>query len=86
MYFNLWNIHKTMSYYFQIVPSDQGTFKKAKWQSGSKCSSSYSTLKASIASPILIITGGSISLKPHPFSPYHSLAKASFGVLPQDIS
>jgi hypothetical protein len=37
--------------------SDQGTFKKAKWQLGSECPSSYSTLKPSIASQILTTTG-----------------------------
>ena len=57
MYYNLWNIGKATSHYFSDCPSDQGTFKKAKWQLGSKCSSSYTTLNASIAFQILIITG-----------------------------
>jgi hypothetical protein len=86
MYYNLWNIRKTMSHYFMDCSSDQGTFKKAKWQLGFKCPSSCSTLKASVASKILTTTGGSTSLKPHPSSLYHFPTKASFGVLPQDIS
>jgi hypothetical protein len=57
MYHNLWNIGKAMSHYFSDCSSDQGTFKKAKWQLGSKCPSTYSTLKASIASQILTTTG-----------------------------
>jgi hypothetical protein len=57
MYYNLWNIRKATSHYFSDCSSDQGTFKKAKWQLGSKCPSSYSTLKASIASQILTTTG-----------------------------
>ncbi|PMD24216.1 hypothetical protein NA56DRAFT_686977 [Hyaloscypha hepaticicola] len=57
MYYNLWNIGKATGHYFSDCPSDQGTFKKAKWQLGSKCSSSYTTLNASIAFQILIITG-----------------------------
>ena len=57
MYYNLWNIRKATSHYFSDCSSDQGTYKKAKWQLGSKCPSSYSTLKASIASQILTTTG-----------------------------
>jgi hypothetical protein len=56
--FNVWNIRKVTSHYFSDCFPDQGTFKKANWQLGSKCSSSYSTLKTSIASRILTPTGG----------------------------
>jgi hypothetical protein len=42
---------------FQIVPQDQGIFKKAKWQFSSKWPSSYSILRISIASRILTTTG-----------------------------
>ena len=45
MYYNLWNIGKAASHYSPDCSSDQGTFKKAKWQSGFKCPSSHSTLK-----------------------------------------
>jgi len=58
MYCNLWNICKVTSHYFSDYSSDQGIFKGAKWQLGSKCPSSYSTLKASIALRILTPTGG----------------------------
>jgi hypothetical protein len=57
MYCNLWNIRKVTSHYFSDCSSDQGTFKKAKWQLCSKCPSSYSTLKTSIASRILTSAG-----------------------------
>ena len=49
-----------MSNYFSDCSSDQRTIKKAKWQLGSKCPSSYGTLKASITSQILITTGGGV--------------------------
>jgi len=61
MYYNLWNIRKLTSHYFSDCSLDQGTFKKAKWQLGSKCSSSYSTLKASIASRIQTPTGARVT-------------------------
>ena len=57
MYCNLWNIYKVTSHYFSDCSLDQGTFKNTKWQSGSKCPSSHSTLKTIIASWILIPTG-----------------------------
>jgi len=57
MYYNLWNIHEVRGHYCSGFALDQGIFKKAKWQLGSKCPSSYSTLKTSIASRILTPTG-----------------------------
>jgi len=42
---------------FSDYSLDQGTFKKAKYKLRAKCSSSYSTLKISIASRILTTTG-----------------------------
>jgi hypothetical protein len=45
MYYNFWNIGKAASHYSPDCSSDQGTFKKAKWQLGFKCPSSRSTLK-----------------------------------------
>lgn len=70
-----------MSDYFSDCSSDHGTFKKVKRHLGSKCPSSYCTLKASIASQVLTSTGGSTSLKLYPSSLYHSPSKASFGIL-----
>ena len=52
---------KATSHYFSDCSSDQGTFKKAKWQLDSKCPSSHSTLKRSFASRILTTTGATIS-------------------------
>jgi len=53
------------SHYFSDCSSDQGTFKKAKRQSGSKCSSDNSTLKTSFVSRILTPTGvRSFGLRP----------------------
>jgi hypothetical protein len=49
-----------MSHYFSDCSSDQETFKKANWQLGSNRPSSYSTLKASLASQILTTTGDKI--------------------------
>jgi hypothetical protein len=57
MYYNSWNIRKGTSHCFLDCYSDQGTIIKAKWHLGSKCPSSYSTLKPSIASRILTPTG-----------------------------
>ena len=51
---------KVTSHYFSDDSSDQGTFKKAKWQLGSKCPSDNSTLKTSIASPILTPIGDGV--------------------------
>jgi len=59
VYCNLWNTRKVTSHSFSDCSSDQGTFKKAKWQLGPNCPSSYSTLKTSIASRILTPTGAS---------------------------
>lgn len=56
-YYNLGNIRKSTSHYFSDFPSDQGTFKKVKWQLGSKCPLSHGTLKGSIAPQILTTTG-----------------------------
>ncbi len=47
-----------MNHCLSDCPPDQGTFKKAKWQLGSKCLSSYSTLETNVASRILATTGG----------------------------
>jgi hypothetical protein len=67
MYYNLWNIRKATSGYSLYCSSDQGTFKKAKWKLGSRCPSSHSTLKTSIASRILTTTGDPASpLPPFP--------------------
>jgi len=60
MYYNSWNIRKATSHCFLDCSSDQGTIMKAKWQLSSKCPSSYSTLKTSIASQILTTTGATI--------------------------
>ena len=57
IYYNLQNIRNLTSHYFSDCSLDQGTFKKVKWQLGSKCSSSYSTLKISTASRIRTPTG-----------------------------
>ena len=66
MYYKLWNIRKLTSHYFSDCSLNHGTFKKAKWQLGSKCSSSYSTLKTSIALRIQTPTGdpSGLCLKP----------------------
>ena len=45
---------------FEIVPQTKGIFKGAKWHLGSRCPSSYSILKASIASRILTTTGDTV--------------------------
>jgi hypothetical protein len=58
MYYNSWNICKATSHCFLDCSSDQGTIIKAKWQLSSKCPSSYSILKTSIASRIRTTTGG----------------------------
>jgi hypothetical protein len=58
MYYNSWNICKATSHCFLDCSSDQGTIIKAKWQLSSKCPSSYSILKTSIASRIRATTGG----------------------------
>jgi hypothetical protein len=42
---------------FQIVPQIRGHLKKQNGSQALECSSSYSTLKASIASQILTTTG-----------------------------
>ena len=57
MYCNLWNIRNLTSHYVLDCSLNQGTFIKAKWHLGSNCSSSYSTLKTSIASRIQTPTG-----------------------------
>ncbi len=57
MYYNLWNIRKARSHYFSDCSPGQGTFDEGRWQLAFKCPSSYSTLKASIASQILTTTG-----------------------------
>jgi hypothetical protein len=51
------SLDPALDHYFSDCSSDQGTLQKAKWQLGSKCPSSYSTLKPSIASRILTPTG-----------------------------
>jgi hypothetical protein len=56
--YNSWNICKATSHCFLDCSLDQGTIIKAKWQLSSKCPSSYSTLKTSIASRIRTTTGG----------------------------
>jgi hypothetical protein len=58
IYHNLWNNHKAPSHYFLNCSSDPGTFKKVKWQLGSKSPSNHGTLKPSIASRILTTAGG----------------------------
>jgi hypothetical protein len=58
MYYKSWNICKATSHCFLDCSSDQRTIIKAKWQLSSKCPSSYSTLKTSIASRIRTTTGG----------------------------
>jgi hypothetical protein len=50
MYWNIWKIHKVTSHCFSDCSLDQGTFRNAEWQLGSKFTSSHSTLKTSIAS------------------------------------
>ncbi len=50
MYRDLWTIRKVMSHYFSDCSPDEETFEKANWQLGFEFLSSYSTLKASIAS------------------------------------
>jgi hypothetical protein len=47
-----------MRHCFLNFSSNQGTFRKAKWQSASKCPLSHGTLKTRIASRILTPTGG----------------------------
>jgi hypothetical protein len=49
------------SHYFSDCSLDQGTFRKVKWQLGSKCPSSYSILTTSIATRILTTTSESHS-------------------------
>ncbi len=57
MYCKLWNIPNVTSHYFLDCSLDQGKLKKVKWQLGSKCRSSHSILKTSIASRSLTPTG-----------------------------
>jgi hypothetical protein len=57
MYCNLWNIREVRDHYFSDYSLDQGIFKKSKGQLDSKCPSSYSILKTSIASRIRSTTG-----------------------------
>ena len=56
-YYNSRNARKATSQYFLDCSSGQGTIIKVKWQLSSKCPSSYSTLKTSIASRIPTTTG-----------------------------
>jgi len=60
MYYNSWNTCKATSHCFLDCSSDQGTVIRAKWQLRSKCPSSYSILKTSIASRIRSTTGLSL--------------------------
>jgi hypothetical protein len=53
MYCNLWNIRNLTSHYVLDCSLNQGTFIKAKWHLGSKCSSSYST--QAHASSIIVV-------------------------------
>ena len=81
IYYNLQNIRNLTSHYFSDCSLDQGTFQKAKWQLGSKCSSSYSTLKISTASRIRTPTG-----EPSSFvcrASFHS--HAAYGIVHADV-
>ena len=53
----------------QIIPRIREHLKRAKWQSGSECSSVYSTLKASIESRRLTktstILAAQVKIRPH---------------------
>jgi hypothetical protein len=53
---SLWRLSNVTSHYSSDCSLNLGTVRRAKWQLGSKCPSSYSTLKGSIGSQILTTT------------------------------